>query len=70
MTNEEIANIVKETWIANWEECKALEIKSPEVIFAGFIADIREKIPAWQKIDPVVLANKFLKATDEIGGIK
>ena len=70
MTNEEIATIVRETWIANLKECEALEIKSPEVIFAGFVAEVRDKVPAWQKIDPVVLANKFLKAIDEIGGIK
>ena len=70
MANAEIATIVKETWVANLKECESLGIKSPEVIFAGFIAEVREKVPAWKKIDPVILANKFLKAIDEVGGIK
>lgn len=70
MKNEEIATIVRETWVANLKECESLGIKAPEVIFAGFVAEIREKVPVWKKIDPVVLANKFLSAIDEVGGIK
>lgn len=67
MTKEELTKVIDDVWKQNLKECKELDVKSPEVILASFIAELRERVPEFKNIDPVVFAKRFISV---LGGVK
>lgn len=60
MNAEQVAKIAKEVWDSNLKECQEKEIVSKEVILAGFLAELRERVPEFRAMKEEVFAQKFL----------